>query len=355
VIAAARQWKQQRNSQIKSAKTFVETNELARYHPQARRVLGARMRRHTMPQSPPPDAGAESQIRYALATKLAAQCPPGLAQAIAITGSVSRGYADRFSDIELLFLSDSPLPVGAYEDWLRSVGGRIEPEEMAWHGGSLTKSWHEGIFVEGAWQPYTALDERLERIMRADTIDHWDLSEAWHIHDALILRDDGRLAAQQERLKTYPSALAERLVAAATEAWSDPHWWPVSLVNVWPVAERGLRMELAGRLEWIVSDGLRVLFALNKRWEPDYKWLEGESRKLRRAPDQLAARVNAIFSQAQARASVSMCLDLLDDILALAATEYDVTLVRERLNEIRDPDNLPKARGAPAGAMGDGH
>lgn len=293
----------------------------------------------------PADASPESQTRYALAQRLAAQCPLELAQTIIIIGSVSRGYSDHFSDLELSFFSDNPQPVSVYEEWLRAIGGLVEPEEMAYHGGSLTKSWHDGVFVEGSWRPYTALDERLERVMRAATLDHWNLTEAWHIHDAIILRDEGRLAAWQERLANYPPALAERLFEAATEAWRDLHWWPVSLVNVWPVAERGLRMELAGRLEWIINDGLRVLFALNRRWEPDYKWLEPEGRKLTRAPDHLAARVNAIFSQAQPRAAVSLCLDLIDDILAIAADEFDVALVRERLSEIRDPDNLPPARG----------
>jgi hypothetical protein len=162
--------------------------------------------------------------------------------------------------------------------------------------------------------------------------------------DALLLRDDGRLAAWQARLGDDPPQLAERLIAAATEAWRDLHWWPVSLVNIWPLVYRNVRMELAGRMEWLVNEGLRILFALNHQWEPDYKWLAGESRKLARRPDHLAERVNAIFTQSDARAAVSLCLALLDDILALAADDYDIALARERLSEARDYDHLPPAR-----------
>jgi hypothetical protein len=293
----------------------------------------------------PSAASPESRSRLALATQLASACPPELASAIAITGSVSRGYADRFSDIELYFQVDDMRPVAEYEAWLRSTGALVEPEEMEWNGGRLTKSWHTGVFVEGGWRPFAALDAQLKRIMSAETLNHWDMTEAWHIHDAILLRDDGRLAAWQERLDTYPPVLGERLVAAATEAWRDPHWWPVSLVNVWPLAERHARMELVERLSWLVSEGLRILFARNHRWEPDYKWLSGESRKLARTPDRLVERVNAIFSQTAERAAVTLCLDLLDDILTLAAEDYDVELPRERLSEIRDPDRLPPPRG----------
>lgn len=65
-----------------------------------------------MPTDLPSDASPESRSR------LASRCPPELASAIAVTGSVSRGYADRFSDIELYFQVGDLLPVAMYEAWL---------------------------------------------------------------------------------------------------------------------------------------------------------------------------------------------------------------------------------------------
>jgi hypothetical protein len=104
-------------------------------------------------------------------------------------------------------------------------------------------------------------------------------------------------------------------------------------------------MELVGRLSWLMSDGLRILFALNHQWEPDYKWLAYESCKLIRKPDRLVERTHAIFTQENDHTAVTLCLDLLEDILALAADDYNVALPRERLSEVRDPDHLPAPRG----------
>ena len=104
-------------------------------------------------------------------------------------------------------------------------------------------------------------------------------------------------------------------------------------------------MELVGRLSWLMSDGLRILLALNHQWEPDYKWLAYESRKLIRKPDRLVERTRAIFTQENDHTAVTLCLDLLEDILALAADDYDVALARERLSEVRHLDHLPTPRG----------
>ena len=54
---------------------------------------------------------------------------------------------------------------------------------------------------------------RTGAIMRAETTDHWKLTEAWHIADALPLREHGRLTIWQERLQKYPDALRDRLIA----------------------------------------------------------------------------------------------------------------------------------------------
>ena len=106
-----------------------------------------------MPTDLPSNASPESRSRLKLSTYLASCCPAELASAIAVTGSASRGYADRFSDIELYFQVEDLLPVARYEAWLRSTDGLDEPETMEWNSGHLTKSWHSGVFVKGAWRP----------------------------------------------------------------------------------------------------------------------------------------------------------------------------------------------------------
>ena len=148
------------------------------------------------------DATSWSAERRALAAKLAGDCRPDLGQAVLITGSVARGVADHYSDLEMRFLVEALQPISVYHEWLRSASGMVELEENAEHvSGTRTKSWHNGIFVESLWLPWSVLDATLGAVIRAETTNHWKLTEAWHIADALPLREHGRLTIWQERLQ----------------------------------------------------------------------------------------------------------------------------------------------------------
>jgi hypothetical protein len=292
------------------------------------------------------DATSWSEARRALAARLCASCPAELGQAIIITGSVARGVADEHSDVEARFLVDALQPVGVYHDWLRSVGMLVEPEDDAEHvSGTRTKSWHEGVLVEARWQPWSTLDATLGAILLAETRNHWTLTEAWHVACALTLREHDRLTTWQERLKVYPDALRDRLIIDTAAAWVAPAWWPSSVVNIWPLVARDARLALAGRLTSYLERGLRILFALNRRWEPDYKWLASEAPRLAISPGELVSRVNSALTLEHPRESVRTCLALLIDLLTLASEEYDVSAARERIKEALDDGHLPPARG----------
>src|SRR5262249_34293547 len=150
-------------------------------------------------------------------------CPAELGRGIAITGSVARGASDQFSDIELNFWVEEHQGLEAYRNWLSSQGAQvaIQPRRECHSGLALmTKSWYKGVFLEAVWHPWSALERLLVPVLGAKTTDHWELTRAWHVADAVILRDDGRLSNWQERLKHYPDALQAKLIAQATWSWS---------------------------------------------------------------------------------------------------------------------------------------
>jgi hypothetical protein len=289
----------------------------------------------------PSDASAHSRVRYALAQELAAQCPSDLGDAIAVMGSVSRGIADRFSDIELFFWVEELQPVEVYQAWLRRVGADVKDAPAKLHPGTLsTKSWYHGIFIEASWRRWDSTERTLHRVLAAKTTDHWQLTDAWHVADALPLRPHERLTQWQEQLTTYPEALQRKLIASATGHWAEPHWWPLSIVNTWPPAYRNARLELAERLCWRLEETLRLLFAINRRWEPDWKWLEPESRRLTIAPERLVERVNKLFMLADAQQSVTECLRLMLDTLALVPPTYDLHREQEQIRAALHPEQL---------------
>jgi hypothetical protein len=100
---------------------------------------------------------------------------------------------------------------------------------------------------------------------------------------------------------------------------------------------RDARLALVDRLTGYLERGLRILFALNRRWEPDFKWVASEALRLVVKPGELVSE--------NPRESVRTCLALLIDILTLAGEEYDVSVARERIKEALDENHLPPTRG----------
>jgi hypothetical protein len=292
------------------------------------------------------DATSWSVERRELAARLAASCPPELGQAIIITGAVARGVADRYSDVELRFLVDEIQPISIYQDWLRSAGGLVEPEHDAERlTGTAVKSWHDGVLIGAFWQPWSALEATLGMILRAEIDDHPTLTEAWRIGGALAVRAHERLTAWQERLKEYPDALREQLVMATAATWTDPAWWPASVVTIWPLVASDARLAVLERITRYLERGLRIVFALSRSWEPDYRWLASEAQRLTVKPGELVSRLNSALTLEHPRESVRTCLALLIDILTLASEEYDVLAAREQVKQALDENHLPPARG----------
>ncbi len=292
----------------------------------------------------PAEATSFSEHRYELAREIAEQCPGKLGQAIALTGSVARGVADQFSDIELNFWVEEHQGLSAYRSFLRSLGAEvaIQPEEECLSGESLmTKSWYKGVFLEAAWQPWDAFSRQLEFVLAAQTTDHWQLTKAWHVADALALRGDERLSSFQEQLTHYPDQLQARLVAQATWGWGRPHWWPASIINIWPLVHRNAYLALADDLTYEIEQMLRLLFALNRQCEPDWKWLAPQSQRLTHKPDRLVERVNEVFCLSKPDERVRACLQLILETLSLVPAPYDMTRQITQVREALSPERVP--------------
>lgn len=277
--------------------------------------------------------------RTMAATMVAALRLSSEAEAV-LTGSVARGVADAYSDIELrVLVPELPSPEQC-EAKLAGAGLIVDPATSVWNGMITTKSWYEGVLLEAAWQTFAGLDAALEPVATGATTEHWALVEGWHIAHAVPLTPAPRLEAWQARLTAYPPALRAKLVASATATWAQPHWYPLSPANLWPVARRGSHLALAGKLIQEVERCLRLLFAVNQVWEPDYKWLAYEQRRLWVAPDDLTDRISAIFTAPEPDRRVHHCLDLIDATLALMPAPADVALHRQRIAEAREPERL---------------
>jgi predicted nucleotidyltransferase len=119
-----------------------------------------------------------AQKRRHLAGELVQGLAPDQNVEVVLTGSVARGVADRFSDIEIRFLVDTLQPLRVYDDQLRAAGALVEPATDYWNTTIITKSWFKGVFIEAAWQAWDGLEASLAPVLAAETMEHWALVEA---------------------------------------------------------------------------------------------------------------------------------------------------------------------------------
>jgi len=268
----------------------------------------------------PPNATEASRIRYELARELAERCPPELGREIAVTGSVARGLADNDSDIELNFWVETLPSPEKRAEWLRSIGatGVVLDPEPERDGSIWAMGRYRGVWLEPGWQTIETLETILDGILTGQVIDHPRLILAEIVAHAVAVRTGGLLARWQERLAHYPDIVQERLIAAAARRWTPAPFR-------WALVRRGERLALAERLVWDVHNILRILFALNRQWEPDWKWARQMSKQLAIKPERLAERIDEIFSTPDAERSVEACHRLVLDTLALVPPPHDVS------------------------------
>jgi hypothetical protein len=268
----------------------------------------------------PPGATQASRERYQLARELEHTYPPELGREIALTGSVSRGVADEDSDIEVVAWADAIPGADARRAWLRAIGGSdFAPEAHTSQDGTVWEwSRYRGVWLETGWQAIGRHEAVLRAILASEVTDHRVLITADATARALPLRSEGLLARWQAQLASYPERLQERLVRAGARRWNYA-------ISYWSLGRRGDRVGAAERLLADVHSILRIVFAVNRVWEPAWKWADQRVEQLDVKPPQLTERVDAILSLADLEGSLTMCAELFLDTLALVPREIDVS------------------------------
>jgi predicted nucleotidyltransferase len=255
-----------------------------------------------------------------LAQRVADELPPAIEEVL-LTGSVSRGMADEDSDIELLLVGDELPPVAEIAAGLDVLGVDEMPDARGWR----IVAGADGESLELIAWTRARTEERLDGILAAEIVDHIRIRTAEAIANGVPLRTAGRTAEWQRRLATYPHPVVEAIVLDAVGG----------LTKTTPRAaraqlRRGGRLELAKLVADDLEDVLRVVFALNRAWEPDWKRLPDRVASLTVKPDRLAERVD----EALRDWDLVVARTLVRDTLALAPDLPQVVQARELNNAI---------------------
>jgi hypothetical protein len=224
-------------------------------------------------------------------------------RAVIVGGSVARGYADAFSDLELGIFWESPPTDEQRNDAIARLGGELwsfrsyRPDARAPVGEhwGLAKVVVAGTQFDGAVMVdvkhltvasmETILADVVERLDTA--MDKQNLIAA--VQDAVVLHGDDLVHRWCATASTFPDDLARKLVQE--NLWFGPWFCPEAY------AGRGDILVVHRHYLWVAQGILRVLAALNRRYYPssEHKWFGRLIDRLAIAPPDLAERLGGVF------------------------------------------------------------
>lgn len=259
--------------------------------------------------------------REDLAKQIAFNCPKEFCAELALTGSTARGLADDDSDLEInLWFAVLP-PVERRVAWLEQVGALdISVQEGGRADDSYWISCRFGdIEVEVGWQTFEALETLVQRLVAGEATDRKLLMLADLILSAVPLATNGWLARQQAALAAYSDVVQAWIVNEAVGLWRSGE----RMAEARKLAARGEKLALVEHLLLDATMMLRLLYAVNRRWEPGRKWMLSVAHDLPTQPPDFLVRLETLFGLPN-RVMVETAARLAAEVMALVPASYDM-------------------------------
>ena len=246
---------------------------------------------------------------------------------VVLTGSVSRGVADELSDIEMLLVTKEELTLGDCFSFAASCG-LTSLGTWGQQGGPTKRvsGYCEGAPIELIWWSRAHAETAIDAIFTGDLSGAADA-----IAHGVALRTSGHLARWQNRLRHYPDELANGRIEDAALKWGGFH-----AAGLLTLLRPGERLAL---LEWMVDDAarvIRIVFALNRVWQPTLKRLADRVAALSDKPERLAERIEEALTEPDPHRAVLVMIELQLETLSLAPNGPNVDRARKWLSDGRE-------------------
>lgn len=264
-----------------------------------------------------------SELRE-VAERIAAALPR-VVEEVVLTGSVSRGVADAISDIEMLLVTSERLDLGECFEHARRVG-LVDLDSWGVQGTEVSRvfGYYEGVPIELTWWPHDFAEASVAALAAGK-----QSSAADALVNGIALRTGGMLEAWQERLRVYPEELAAARIEEAALPWGGFH--PRGFLTL---ARAGERLAL---VEYLYNDAVRVLrivYALNRVWQPTSKRLGDRVRALPVRPERLAERIEEALTETDPLRAMLLMSELQADTADLAPPGPNIDRARRWLREV---------------------
>jgi hypothetical protein len=152
--------------------------------------------------------------------------------------------------------------------------------------------------------------------------------------DALVngvaLRTSGLLARWQERLRDYPDELAAAWIEEAALTWGG-----FAAAGLLTLVRPGERAPLVERMVDDAQRVVRIVFAMNRVWQPTLKRLGERTAALERKPERLAERIEEALTEPDPVRALLVLTELQLETVLLAPDGPNVVRARAWLTEGR--------------------
>jgi hypothetical protein len=248
-------------------------------------------------------------------------------------GSVARGCADPYSDLEMLLVWEEQ-PTDAVRHaivadlgatFLYGCNGPAHEDNLLLDGLQVD-FWHNTVAHEEA-----VLDAVLDAVLEGYSTDEGDSNFLDTVRACVPLHGHEVLARWKERARGYPDELAARVISRHIDGFWSGHL-EVHAHRDNPTAYYAALCALQEHLFW-------VLLALNREYYPTLKWLYAYLERMTVAPPDAEARLRRTFSAPAHEASDEMAR-LMGETLSLVEERFpqvDTGPARRRLAARRTP------------------
>ncbi|HSP73078.1 MAG TPA: hypothetical protein VLN26_11950, partial [Gaiellaceae bacterium] len=250
---------------------------------------------------------------------------PSVVEEVVLTGSVSRGVADDISDIEMLLVTSEPLGLAECFAHARRVGlDGLDTWGVQGTEASRVFGYYEGVPIELTWWPHEFAEASVTALVAGE-----QSSAADALANGIALRTIGLLEAWKTRLSAYPEPLAAARIEDAALTWGGFH--PTGFLTL---ARPGERFALVERLYDDAARVLRIVYALNRVWQPTSKRLAARVRALPVRPERLAERIEEALTEPDPLRAMLVMSELQADTVALAPRGPNIDRAGRWLHEV---------------------
>jgi len=250
---------------------------------------------------------------------------PAVVEEVVLTGSVARGVADEISDIEMLLVTTTRLDLTECFEYAGRVGlGNLDTWGVQGTEVSRVFGYYEGVPIETIWWPHDFAEASVAALVLGE-----QSAAAEALASGVALRTGGLLETWQQRLRVYPEKLATARIEEAALTWGGFH--PMGFLTL---ARPGERLAL---VEYLYNDAVRVLrivYALNRVWQPTSKRLADRVQALPVKPERLAERIEDALTEPDPLQAMLVMTELQADTADLAPPGPNIDRARRWLRDV---------------------